>query len=418
VPAAGHGPTDVTADLHVRQPAHAATWALLGLVVAALVMVTAFGLGGLATPDPGAPPPAWPEGPASRRAPASYAVADPSSLTGHLRTPALLVVSRAAPTRDLQREVRRRGGVIGTEPIGLASLVVMGRTVTAAAVDPASYRRLADGGTAAAEGVWDAVARGDLAITHGIAEGLRLDLGGTVVPGIDPGGPQLRLGAIATTVPGIDLVVNRPRGDQLGIPRRNAVVVSLDDQVAPDDVRRDLQQVLGRRASVTDLTDAPGSGVYAARLVGGSVAEAVGSFGYRWSRDGTVAPDPAWVGASIATGEVPILGQVTCHRVMLPQLGAALQEVVDAGLASTIDPADFGGCYSPRFIGRDPGRGLSLHTWGIAVDLNVSGNQVGTAGTIDPRVVRIFESWGFAWGGRWSVPDPMHFELAAITRQQ
>ena len=46
----------------------------------------------------------------------------------------------------------------------------------------------------------------------------------------------------------------------------------------------------------------------------------------------------------------------------------------------------------------------------------MSGNQVGTAGTIDPRVVRIFESWGFAWGGRWSVPDPMHFELAALTR--
>jgi hypothetical protein len=154
--------------------------------------------------------------------------------------------------------------------------------------------------------------------------------------------------------------------------------------------------------------------VYAARLAGGSVAAAVGSFRYRWFRDGTVAPDPAWVAANIATGDVPLLGTVTCHRVMLPQLRGALQEVADAGLAATIDPADFGGCYSPRFIGRDPQRGLSLHTWGIAVDLNVSGNHVGTAGTIDRRVVQIFERWGFAWGGRWSVPDPMHFELAAL----
>ena len=95
---------------------------------------------------------------------------------------------------------------------------------------------------------------------------------------------------------------------------------------------------------------------------------------------------------------------------------AALQEVADGGLASLVDPADFGGCYSPRFIGRDPDRGPSLHAWGIAVDLNVSGNQVGTPGTIDARVVRIFERWGFAWGGRWSVPDPMHFELSALTR--
>jgi hypothetical protein len=23
----------------------------------------------------------------------------------------------------------------------------------------------------------------------------------------------------------------------------------------------------------------------------------------------------------------------------------------------------------------------------------------------------VFEKWGFEWGGRWSRPDPMHFEL-------
>ena len=399
----------------MRESAHAATWALLGLVVTALVAVTALGLG-VGAPGSGISQPEWPQAPIPPRAPASYAVPDPLPLAGRLRSPALLVVSRAARADDLQRQVRRRAGVVDAEPIGLASLVVMGRTVTTAAVDPASFRRLADGGTARTEAVWDAVARGDLAVTHGIAEGLRLNLGGTVVPGIDPGGPQVRLGAIATTVPGIDLVVNQPRGDQLGIPRRNAVVVSLGKDAAPDAVRRELQRALGRGASVTDLTDQPGTGVYAAQLVGGSVADAVGSFSYRWFRDGTVDPDPAWVQASIATDDVPILGGVTCHRAMLPQLRAALQEVVDTGLASLIDPADFGGCYSPRFIGRDPARGLSLHTWGIAVDLNVSGNQVGTAGAIDPRVVRIFESWGFAWGGRWSVPDPMHFELAALKR--
>jgi D-alanyl-D-alanine carboxypeptidase len=412
VPAAGDGP----ADVHVRQPAHAATWALLGLVVAVLLGVTAIGFGGIQESGRASSAQGWHQVPASR-VPASYAVPDPAPFAGRLRTPALLVVSRATRPDHLAEQVRRRAGVVGAEPIGLASLAVMGRTVTAAAIDPASYRLLSDADTARTEAVWDAVARGDLTITHGVAEGLRLGLGGTVVPGIDPTGPRVPVGAIATTVPGIDLVVNRPRGDELGIPGGNAVVVSLGEGAAPDAVRRDLQRVLGRDASVTDLTeDQPSAGVYAARLVGGSVADAVGSFSYRWFRDGTVAPDQAWVGANIATGDVPILGRVTCHRVMLPQLRGALQGVVDAGLASAIEPADFGGCYSPRFIGRDPRRGLSLHTWGIAVDLNVSGNQVGTPGTMDPRVVRIFESWGFAWGGRWAVPDPMHFELAAIAR--
>jgi hypothetical protein len=400
----------------VRQSGNAATWALLGLVVAVLLAVTAISLVGMQQPGRASSAPSWAGLPVSR-APASYAVPDPARFAGRLQTPALLVVSRAARPDHLAGQVRHREGIAGAEPIGLASLAVMGRTVTAAAINPSSYRRLADSDTARTEAVWDAVARGDLTVTHGIAEGLGLGLGETVVPGPDPAGPPVPVGAIATTVPGIDLVVNRPRGDELGIPDRNAVVVSLGDQAAPGAVRRDLQEVLGRDASITDLTETqPGAGVYAARLVGGSVADAVGSFSYRWFRDGTVAPDPAWAGANITTGDVPVLGQVTCHRVMLPQLEGALQAVVDAGLASAIDPADFGGCYSPRFIERDPRRGLSLHTWGIAVDLNVSGNQVGTSGTMDPRVVRIFESWGFAWGGRWSIPDPMHFELAALAR--
>jgi hypothetical protein len=33
---------------------------------------------------------------------------------------------------------------------------------------------------------------------------------------------------------------------------------------------------------------------------------------------------------------------------------------------------------------------------------------------MDERVVAIFEKWGFAWGGYWSTPDPMHFELARL----
>ena len=30
---------------------------------------------------------------------------------------------------------------------------------------------------------------------------------------------------------------------------------------------------------------------------------------------------------------------------------------------------------------------------------------------VDPRVVEVMERWGFEWGGRWLVPDPMHFEF-------
>jgi hypothetical protein len=99
---------------------------------------------------------------------------------------------------------------------------------------------------------------------------------------------------------------------------------------------------------------------------------------------------------------------------MLPQLRAALDEVVRSGLAGSIHPHEYGGCFVPRFIAHDAAKGLSLHTWGMAVDLNVPGNQRGTAGRMDRRVVAVFTRWGFAWGGDWRYPDPMHFEMDRV----
>jgi hypothetical protein len=147
---------------------------------------------------------------------------------------------------------------------------------------------------------------------------------------------------------------------------------------------------------------------------GGSVAAAVGTFSYRYFADGSIQPDLAWVRANITTESVPLLGTVRCHAVALPQLRGALQEVVDRGLADEIRPGEYAGCYVPRFIDQDPGQGLSLHSWGIAVDLNVPGNLRGTTGQINRDVVAIFKKWGFAWGGDWSYTDPMHFELSRL----
>ena len=126
----------------------------------------------------------------------------------------------------------------------------------------------------------------------------------------------------------------------------------------------------------------------------------------------TIEPDARWVRDNIRTETVPVMGRVTCHRLMLPQLRGALQEVVDAGLASTLTTYD--GCYVPRFIERNPSRSISLHTWGIAIDMDASTNYRGIRGTMDPRVVEIFKRQGFVWGGDWAYTDPMHFELGTL----
>jgi hypothetical protein len=125
--------------------------------------------------------------------------------------------------------------------------------------------------------------------------------------------------------------------------------------------------------------------------------------------DDWVRLSPEFVRRNIVTRRVPVLGVATCHREMLPPLRAAMGELARRRLARLVDPGDYAGCYAPRRI--RPGGPLSLHAWGLAVDLNASRNPFGGRSRQDPRLVRIMERHGFTWGGDWpTARDPMHFE--------
>jgi hypothetical protein len=192
--------------------------------------------------------------------------------------------------------------------------------------------------------------------------------------------------------------------------KNNALLVAMPTR-SPQSVRTQLQKYAGAKASVQILgPDLDINAVQTAFLTGGSVAAAVGSFSYRANPDGSVVPDAAWVRSNITTEVMPIIGRVTGNRVMLPQLRAALNEVVARGLSKSIYHYD--GCYVPRFIAGS--HSLSFHTFGTAIDLNAADNYRGIAGKMDRQVVAIFKRWGFAWGGDWRYTDPMHFELAKL----
>ena len=135
-----------------------------------------------------------------------------------------------------------------------------------------------------------------------------------------------------------------------------------------------------------------------------------GEFAARPLPSGGLEIEPGWRSRNIRPARVPILGRVVCHRALIPQLRDALNAVDEAELAYTIDAGDFGGCYSPRFISSNVNGRLSHHSWGIAFDLNVSDNAFGTAADQDHRLVTIMEEHGLTWGGRWLIPDGMHFE--------
>jgi len=119
----------------------------------------------------------------------------------------------------------------------------------------------------------------------------------------------------------------------------------------------------------------------------------------------------AWEDAHIASASVPILGMVRCNRALIPQLRAALGEVVQRGLSALIHPDEFAGCFAARIIPGSVGEAVSAHTWGAALDVNARSNPLGAPPTQDPRVVAIFKRWGFTWGGAWMRPDGMHFEF-------
>jgi hypothetical protein len=144
------------------------------------------------------------------------------------------------------------------------------------------------------------------------------------------------------------------------------------------------------------------------------IKETFGEFAAVPLPNGNLEIDPTWLRANIHSRRVPILGEVTCHRALIPQLRAALREVREEGLGQAIDRSQYGGCFGPRFIGLEPHGRLSHHAWGAAIDINVSENPFGTKADQDPRLVQIMERHGFTWGGRWLVPDGMHFEWVAF----
>ncbi len=350
------------------------------------------------------------------KVPADVVMDPPGELTAPLLSSDVLVFGQDTLDSATMAKIKAIKGVTQVEPISMGSFFVDDREVTYAAVDPATFRRFTPPGTAQTTAVWDRVAGGEIAVQPALGRKLEQQ-GGNMRLGNEADARSIHIGAYAQILPAtvarqIDAVVNSKWADKLGMREHNALLVAMGSR-SPQSVRKELQQYAGAKASVQILgPDLDIKATQTAFLTGGSVAAAVGSFSYRANPNGTVTPDPAWVSRNIVAMDVPIIGRVVGHRVMLPQLKAALNEVVTRGLASKIYHYD--GCYVPRFIARDPAKGLSFHTFGTAIDLNAADNYRGIAGKMDRTVVTIFKKWGFAWGGDWNYTDPMHFELARL----
>ena len=102
--------------------------------------------------------------------------------------------------------------------------------------------------------------------------------------------------------------------------------------------------------------------------------------------------------------------KVYCNKAMSGPLLKAFKNLIETGHVKELKTWD--GCFNirPKKSGRTP----SLHSWGLAVDLNAAWNGYGRVPTLSAGFVKCFTDAGFDWGGLWKTKDGMHFQLAKL----
>ena len=321
-----------------------------------------------------------------------------------------------APAPDALGTTMATPGVHWATDFRVAELPVEGRAearqMRVGFVDPRGFRVFTPGVTARSETLWAALGADEAIVSFEAAHHLSIRAGDTVEIGAS--GRRARVAGVASFghADVADVLLRPAAASDFDVDITAGLLVGLDRLGELDQVRGRLEAAGVGDISVVDA-DAP----YRAELVGGApeVVEAFEPFTFRHPGEGQLDIDPAWLQRNIVETSVPVLGTVRCHRLIIPQLRAALEEIVELELDHLLDPDDFGGCWVPRHIGFNETRPLSMHAWGIAFDVNVDTNPYGSPPQLDKRIVEVFDRHGFGWGGDWRTPDGMHFELREFT---
>jgi hypothetical protein len=135
-----------------------------------------------------------------------------------------LLVNQARPFTEAQvRRLRQLSEVTRLALIGYGQVWVYGDQIPTATVDPATYRSFTPAGTREATAVWKAVAEGKALVSHAVGNRDHLPLDVTV----PAGWATVRIAGLATTVPGVDMVVSSTTGERIGVPFGNGLIVAV-----------------------------------------------------------------------------------------------------------------------------------------------------------------------------------------------
>lgn len=102
--------------------------------------------------------------------------------------------------------------------------------------------------------------------------------------------------------------------------------------------------------------------------------------------------------------------RIYCNKDLVAPLEKAFRNLIGTGCVKELKTWD--GCFNIRPI--RGGTSPSLHSWGLAVDVNAFENGLNQTPKLSAQFVECFTKAGFTWGGTFTRLDGMHFQLASI----
>ena len=99
-----------------------------------------------------------------------------------------------------------------------------------------------------------------------------------------------------------------------------------------------------------------------------------------------------------------------CNKDTVKPLAEAFMNLIGRGFVNELKTFD--GCFNIRK--QRGASSQSLHSWGVAIDVNAAWNGLGKVPQLSPGFVKCFTDAGFDWGGLWKRLDGMHFQLSVL----